>query len=334
MRILVLGGTRFVGRAFVEEALADGHEVTLFNRGETNPDLFPDVEKVRGDRTDSLEPLTSLGKTWDAVYDPSCYVPRVARMAAEALEDLAGHYAFVSSLSVYDDLSRTNQDESGHLGEIDDPTIEEITEESYGPLKVLAEREIERVYGERALILRPGYICGPYDSLWRMPYWLHRMTRGGEVLAPESPDAPAQLIDARDIARFSLRLAGGGDGGAFNLCAPQEPYGLGDLLRIAAETVGQGDVRFTWVSADFLVEHGLHTFEALPWWVPPQEIAFSRFDASKALAAGLAVRPIEASFRDCWAWQTSGEEIPVREDRGLPPEREAELLAAWHARAA
>ena len=332
MRILVLGGTRFVGRAFVEEALAAGHEVTLFNRGETNPDLFPEVEKVRGDRTVSLEPLTALGKTWDAVYDPSCYVPRVARMAAEALEDLAGHYAFVSSLSVYDDLSTIGQDESGHLGEIGDPTDEEITETSYGPLKVLAEREVERVYAERALILRPGYICGPYDSIWRMPYWLDRMSRGGEVLAPESPDAPVQLIDARDIARFALALAGRGDGGVFNLCAPQQPYGIGRLLEIAAETVGRDDVRFTWVTADFLVEHDLHTFEALPWLVPPQEIAFSRFDASRAIAAGLRVRPIEESFRDCWSWQTSGEEVPIREDRGLPPEREAELLAEWRAR--
>src|SRR5687767_8196481 len=136
MRILVLGGTMFVGRAFVQEALAAGHEVTLFNRGETNPGLFPRVEEVRGDREVSLEPLTSLGETWDEVYDTSCYVPRVARMSAEALRDLAGHYTFISSLSVYDDLSTTNQDESGHLGEIDDPTDEEITNESYGPLKV------------------------------------------------------------------------------------------------------------------------------------------------------------------------------------------------------
>jgi 2'-hydroxyisoflavone reductase len=332
MRILVLGGTRFVGRAFVQEALAAGHEITLFNRGETNPDLFPDVEKVRGDRTVSLEPLTALGETWDAVYDPSCYVPRVARIATEALRDLAPHYSFVSSLSVYDDLSRTNQDESGHLGEIADPTDEEITNESYGPLKVLAEREIQRTYGDRALILRPGYICGPYDSLWRMPYWLHRMTRGGEVLAPESPDAPLQLIDARDIARFALKHAERGGGGEFNLCAPQEPYGIGRLLEAAAETVRQRDVRFTWVSPEFLVEHGLHEYEALPWWVPPQEIAFSRFDASRALAAGLEIRPIDDSFRDCWAWQTSGEDIPVKDDRGLSPERESELLAAWHAR--
>lgn len=332
MRLLVLGGTRFVGRAYVEEALAAGHDVTLFNRGETNPDLFLDVEKVRGDREVSLEPLTSLGRTWDAVYDPSCYVPRVARMAAEALEPLAPHYTFISSLSVYDDLSTPNQDETGHLGEIDDPSTEEVTDASYGPLKVLAEREVQRVYDDRALILRPGYICGPYDSLWRMPYWLDRMTRGGEVLGPDSPDAPVQLIDARDIARFALMHAGKQDGGMFNLCAPPEPYGFGRLLEIAAATVGRRDVRVTWGSADFLVENGLHEREAFPWWVPPQEIGFSRFDASRAHEAGLEVTPIDDSFRDCWAWQTSGEEIPRRDDRGLTSELEAELLDAWHAR--
>ena len=334
MRWLVLGGTRFVGRAFVEEALAAGHEVTMFNRGETNPGLFPDVEKVRGDRTTSLEPLTSLGRTWDAVYDPSCYIPRVARIAVDALRDLAPRYVFVSSLSVYDDLSTTGQDETGHLGEIEDPTDEDVTDESYGPLKVLSERVVQRAYGDGALILRPGYVCGPYDSVWRMPYWLERMTRGGEVLAPESPDAQVQLIDARDIARFALALAERGEGGVFNLCAPQEPYGIGRLLEVAAATVGARDVRFTWASPDFLVEHGLHRWEAFPWWVPPQEIAFGRFDASRALAAGLEVRPIEESFRDCWAWMRSGEDLPVREDEGLEPVREAELLEEWHGRTA
>jgi 2'-hydroxyisoflavone reductase len=332
MRLLVLGGTRFVGRAYVEEALAAGHEVTLFNRGKTNPQLFPDVEKIQGDRETSLEPLASAGRTWDAVFDPSCYVPRVARMAVEALHDLAPHYTFISSLSAYDDLTVTGQDETGHLGVLEDPSTEEITNESYGPLKVLAEQEVQRVYGEHALILRPGYICGAYDSLTRMPHWLRRVERGGEVLAPESPDAPVQLIDARDIARFALSLASRGEGGVFNLCAPQEPYRIGDLLETAARVVGQTDVSFTWASAEYLVENELDQWEAFPWWVPPSETAFSRFDASRAHAAGLTVTPIERSFRECWDWLNSDEEIASREDRGLEPEREAELLDAWHAR--
>ena len=329
MRFLVLGGTKFVGRAFVEEALAAGHEVTLFNRGRTHPELFPEVEKLHGDRRD----LSAIGsRTWDAVFDPSCYVPRLARLAAQTLRDAAPHYTFVSSLSVYADEVTPGQDETGRLATIIDPSVEEITGETYGALKVLSEQEVQRVYGERALVLRPGYICGPYDGVDRMPYWLRRVERGGELLAPERPDFPVQLIDARDIAAFAQALAGRGEGGVFNLCAPPKPFGFGELLEAAAQAVGQGGLRPTWVSAEFLLEHGLDGWEALPWWVPPAEYAVTRFDQSKALAAGLAARPILDSFRDCWAWDRTRGGEPLRSDRGLEPEREAELLSAWHAR--
>jgi 2'-hydroxyisoflavone reductase len=330
MRILVLGGTRFVGRAYVEMALAVGNEVTLFNRGTTNPELFPDVEKVRGDRERDLSALA--GRTWDEVLDPACYLPRVARISAEALRDAAPHYTFVSSLSAYGDIRSTGQDETGPVATMQDPTVEEITDETYGPLKVLAEREVQRVFGDGALILRPGFICGPYDSADRMPYWLRRLERDGEILAPEGPDFPVQLIDARDIAWFALTLASRGQGGLFNLCAPQEPHRLRDLLETAGRVVGNPHPDVTWASADFLLEHGLADFEAFPWWVPPQEFAFSRFDASRALAAGLEVRPIEDSFRSCWEWDRARGSVPLREGEGLSPEREAELLAAWHAR--
>jgi 2'-hydroxyisoflavone reductase len=157
------------------------------------------------------------------------------------------------------------------------------------------------------------------------------MARGGEVLAPERADFPVQLIDARDMGRFALAMAERREGGMFNLCAPQEPHRLGDLLGSAARTVGQEDVRPVWVSLRFLVEHGLSEWEALPWWAPPEELAFTRFDASRAFAAGLDPRPIEESFRDCWAWDRTRADEPLRSDRGLPPEREAELLEAWHA---
>lgn len=328
MRILVLGGTSFVGRAFVEEALADGHEVTLFNRGRTRPELFPEVERIRGDRTRDLSALH--GRTWDAVFDPACYLPRVAALSAELLRSAAPHYTFVSTLSVYGDLTMTGQDETGRLATIEDPTVEGVTGETYGPLKVLAEEQVQRVYGERALILRPGFICGPYDSIDRMPFWLRRMARGGEVLAPESPDAPVQLIDARDIARFALSRADRGEGGVFNQCAPQVPHRFGDLLETAARVVGQSDVRFTWAAAEFLVEHGLDRW-GLPWWSPPSEAGLAQVDASRAFASGLEARPVEESFRDCWAWDRARGDEPLRADAGLPPEREAELLAAWHA---
>jgi 2'-hydroxyisoflavone reductase len=330
VRILVLGGTGFVGRAFVEEAVAAGHEVTLFNRGRTRPELFPQVARIRGDRSADLSALA--GRTWDAVFDPSCYLPRVARMSAEAAASFAPHYTFISSLSVYADETAVGQDETGPLATIDDPTVEEVTGETYGALKVLSEREVQRVHGDRALILRPGFICGPYDNIDRMPYWLRRMERGGDVLAPERPDFPVQLIDARDIARFALAMAERRAGGVFNLCAPQEPYRFGDLLDVAARTVG-GSGRFIWVSLEFMLEHGLSEWEAVPWWVPPAELAFSRFDASRALAAGLRIRPIEESFRDCWAWDRTRAGESLRSDRGLAPEREGELLEAWRARA-
>lgn len=331
MRILVLGGTRFVGRAYVEEALAAGNEVTLFNRGQTEPDLFPEAERLRGDRDGDLAALR--GRTWDVAFDPACYLPRHARTTAELLADAVEHYAFVSTLSVYDDGTTTGQDETGRLATTDDPNVEEITDATYGPLKVLAEQEVQRVFGGRALILRPGYVCGPYDSLHRMPYWLRRMARGGEILAPESPDYPVQLIDARDVGRFALRLADRREGGVFNLCAPQEPYRYGDLLATAASVVGRDDATFVWVSQAFLLEHGLDAWEALPWWSPPEEFAFTRFDASRAIAAGLKVRRIEDSFRDCWAWDRTRADEPLRGDRGLAPEQEADLLATWHARA-
>jgi 2'-hydroxyisoflavone reductase len=329
MRILVIGGTRFVGRAYVESVIAAGHEVTLFNRGRTNADLFPDLERIRGDRGTDISALA--GRTWDAVFDPACYLPRLARISAEALDGATGHYTFVSSLSVYDDLTTTGQDESGHLGTISDPTAEEITDDTYGPLKVLAEQEVQRVFGERALVLRPGFITGPYDTLDRMPYWLRRVALGGEVLAPESPDYAVQLIDARDIALFALAMAERGDGGVFNLCAPATPYPMVQILE-SCRTVTGSDATFTWVSAEFLRAHGLDAEEALPYWEAPEYVALTRFDPSKALAAGLRVRPLEESIRDTWSWDRTRQDMPLRDGVGVSLDKEAELLAAWHAR--
>jgi 2'-hydroxyisoflavone reductase len=283
------------------------------------------VERVTGDRGVDLSPLA--GRTWDLVFDPACYLPRLARMSADALRDAAPRYTFVSTLSVYADLLTLGQDETAALATIDDPTTEEITNDSYGALKVLAEEEIRRVFGDAALVLRPGFICGPYDSVDRMPFWLRRIARGGDVLAPESPDAQVQLIDARDIARFALASADAGRGGTFNLCAPQEPYRFGDLLEAASRVVGRPDVGFTWAPAAFLVERGLDQWEAFPWWSPPAELGISRCDASRAFAAGLQIRPVEESLRDCWAWDRTRGDAPLRDGEGLPPEREAELLA-------
>jgi len=329
MRILVIGGTRFVGRAYVESAITAGHDVTLFNRGRTNADLFPDLERIRGDRGVDVSALA--GRTWDAVFDPACYLPRLARISAEALDGATGHYAFVSSLSVYDDLTTIGQDESGHLATTSDATTEEITDDTYGPLKVLAEQEVLRVFGERALVLRPGFITGPYDTLDRMPYWLRRVALGGEVLAPESPDYAVQLIDTRDIAMFALAMTERGEGGVFNVCAPATPYPMVQILE-SCRTVTGSDATFTWVSAAFLRAHGLDAEEALPYWEAPEYVALTRFDPSKALAAGLRARPLEESIRDTWSWDRARPDTPLRDGVGVSLERQAELLAAWHAR--
>jgi 2'-hydroxyisoflavone reductase len=248
-------------------------------------------------------------------------------MAAEALGDATAHYTFVSSLSAYADEATVGQDETAGLATIEDPKTEEVTGQTYGALKVLAEAEVQRVFAERALVLRPGFICGPYDGVDRMPYWLRRLDRGGEVLAPERPDFPVQLIDARDIARFALAQAERASGGVFNLCAPPESHRFEDLLETAALVVGRPDPLVRWVSLEFMLEHGLAGWEALPWWAPPAELGVTRFDAARAFAAGLEARPVQESFRDGWAWDRTRPRDALRV--GLTPEHEAELLDAW-----
>ncbi len=203
MRILVIGGTRLVGRHLVQAAQARGHEVTLFNRGTTNPGLFPDVEHLTGDRDGGLDALgVEAGRTWDAVVDTCGYVPRVVRSSARLLAQAAAHYTFISSLSVYAEDATAGQDEEGRLAALADPTVEEITDETYGGLKVLCEREVTEAFPHRALILRCGLIVGPHDYTDRFPYWVDRVARGGEVLAPDPPEYRIQVIDARDLGRW------------------------------------------------------------------------------------------------------------------------------------
>ncbi len=327
MRILVLGGTKFVGRSYVERALEDGHDVTLFNRGRTGPDLFRDVEQIRGDRDVSLQLLE--GRTWDVVFDPSCYLPRHARMAASALLDSTDHYTFVSSLSAYSDETTLDQDERAPLVELADPSTEDV-HEHYGALKVASERAIQRAFGDRALVLRPGFIGGPYDQVERMPWWLRRLARGGEVLVPGEPGDRVQVIDARDIAAFALELATRRAGGVFNLCAPPDGYAMRELLDACAAAVGASDVSHTYVPESFLLEHGVPDDEPVPYWVGARYAALRRFDPSRAFGAGLRTRPLPETLRDCWTWDREREQatLPV----GLAPERERELLAAWHAK--
>ena len=313
MRILILGGTKFLGRAMTEAALAREHELTLFNRGKTNAELFPEVEQVHGDRKRDLSRLS--GRTWDAVIDPSGYVPADVRASAERLRD-AGRYVFISSVSVYADFS-TGPTESSPTAELGDLPLDELAPDSsnYGPLKALSEAEVERVFGERALIVRPGLIVGPHDPTGRFTYWAHRRARGGEILAPGAPERLAQFVDVRDLADWILDGVEQGLSGTFN--ATNEGVAWGTLLAGA-------DV--TWVSDEFLQEHEVGPWMELPLWLPdPEWAGMHDTDVGRALAAGLRFRPLEETIAGAAG-------APAVEGVGLTPEREAELLRAWHGR--
>ena len=307
MKLLVLGGTRFVGRAVVEEALRRGHEVTLFNRGTTNAELFPEVERLRGDRTGDLSALE--GRTWDAVIDPSGYVPAVVRRSAELLRD-SGRYVFVSSISVYADFTEP-WDESGPVAELGDASADELAPDfaNYGALKVLCEQEVAAVFGERALIVRPGLIVGPHDPTGRFTYWPQRLARGGEILAPGPPGRVAQFIDVRDLAEWIVAATERELSGVYN--ATGEGVRWEELLAGA---------NVAWVSDEFLQEQEVGEWMELPLWIAEGGVDV---DVGRAVAEGLRSRPAEESLAGAL-------DAPAVDGVGLTPEREAELLAAWH----
>jgi 2'-hydroxyisoflavone reductase len=308
VRILVLGGTKFLGRAIVGEALARGHELTLFNRGTTNAELFPAAEKLRGDRTEDLSALA--GRSWDAVIDPSGYVPGVVRASAEALRG-SGRYVFISSISVYPDFDEVRT-EGDPVAELGDGPVDALAADfsNYGSLKALCEAEVEEVFGERSLIVRPGLIVGPHDPTGRFTYWPHRLARGGELLAPGPPEREAQFVDVRDLAAWIVDATERGLAGTFNATNEGTPWG---------ELLAGADV--TWVSDEHLLAHEVGEWMELPLWIAgPMEV-----DVSRAVAAGLRFRPVVETI-------AGAADAPAVDGVGLTPEREAELLAAWHER--
>jgi 2'-hydroxyisoflavone reductase len=328
MRILFIGGTRFVGRHLSEMAVAAGHDVTVFHRGSTGKGEIEAAEEVLGDRDGGLDALQ--GREFDTVVDTSGYFPRVVKASAQMFADAAERYVFVSSLSAYSDDRTPGQDESGPLGTIDDPTIEEITEESYGPLKVLCEQEVEAAFPGRALILRWGLMVGPLDYTDRFTYWPRRVAAGGEVLAPGPPDQPVQFADGRDVAAFMLSAIERRVTGIFNVHGPEEPLTFQELLEICRNVSGS-DAEFVWADPEFLLEQNVEPWSDLPIWIPGEETAgFMQRSMRKALGQGLVLRPVADTVRDTLAWDA---------DRGTPDlvggltrEREAEVLAAWRSR--
>ncbi|MBX3051077.1 MAG: NAD-dependent epimerase/dehydratase family protein [Caldilineaceae bacterium] len=325
MRLLILGGTVFLGRHTVEAALARGHEVTLFNRGQHSPELFPDVEKLRGDRDGDLSPL--VGRRWDAVIDPSGYVPRLVSDSARLLADAVEHYTFVSSLSAYASFAEPNQNEDAPLAVMDDPTNEEITGESYGPLKVLSEQAAHAAMPGRVAIIRPGLIVGPYDPTDRFTYWPVRVAKGGDVLAPAPADYPVEFTDVRDLAEWMVRMAEQRVPDVFNASGPGIPATLGGLLE-TSRRISDSDARFVWTDEAFLQENEVQPWSQLPLWIGngPAYAGFSRYDCSRAIAAGLTFRPMAETVAATLEWAATRPADHTWR-AGLSAEREAELLA-------
>lgn len=330
MDILVIGGTQFVGRYLVEAALQRGHRLTLFHRGQTNPGLFSETEHLLGDREHDLQLLA--GRRWDAVIDTCGYTPRAVRAAAERLSSAVDRYLFVSTIAVFADFSQPGLKEDAPLGKLPDGASQEFTPENYGPLKALCEGVVERVFGERGLLIRPGLIVGPHDPTDRFTYWVQRIARGGQVLAPGDPDRRVQFIDARDLAGWSLNRLEAGDGGAYNATGPVQPLTMGEMLKTCAR-VSASAPEIVWAAEDFLLSNGIEPWSELPLWLPgPEDQGLLQVDCSKALAAGLTFRPLTDTVADVLAWD-QGRPPGLERQAGLDPAREAEILQAWHARA-
>jgi 2'-hydroxyisoflavone reductase len=321
VRLLVLGGTVFLGRAVVEAALARGHEVTLFNRGRQNPELFPGVERLRGDRDRDLSALS--GRTWDAVVDPSGFTAEQVRATAELLAEAVDRYTFVSTIAVYPRFPERGMDETAPLHE---------GSGSYGADKARAEEAAEAAMPGRVLHVRAGLLVGPHDPTDRFTYWPRRVAAGGDVLAPGRPERPVQFVDARDVAEWIVSAAEGRLAGPFNVTGPAEPLTMAELVE-ACRRVSGSDARFVWVDDSALLAAKVEPWSELPLWWPetePDARGFLSIDVSRALAAGLAFRPLDETIRDTLAWDRGGGAQPTERPIRVTPlarEREAELLA-------
>ncbi len=332
--LLILGGTAFLGPELVEAARHAGYTVTLFNRGKTNPQLFPDVEKLRGDRRNDLKALE--GRTWDAVIDTSGYFPKDVAASAKLLSKSVGLYVFVSTISVYGDTSKPGIDERSPVAKTDQPDADKVTGANYGALKALCEEAAEKEMPGKALVIRPGLIIGPGDTSDRFTYWPVRVARGGEVLAPGTPGDPVQFVDVRDLASWTIAMAGRGRTGVYNATGPKEPLTFGPMLAACREAAGS-NATFTWVDAKTLEELKIAPWSDMPCWIPPTgETAGSRrVNNGKAVGEGLAFRPLVETARDTLAWwKTLPEERRGKPKAGLSPEREAAALAAVRERKA
>lgn len=329
MRVLILGGTVFLGRALVDAAIEREHEVTLFNRGRTNPNLFPGIERLFGNRDSDLAELEN--RHWDAVIDTSGYVPRVVRKSARLLAREVDHYTFISTLSVYANVSEGGIDENAPLAQLADEASEEVTGDSYGPLKALCEREVVEAVTDRALVIRPGLIAGPYDQSDRFTYWAHRIARGGEILAPGRPEREVQFIDVRDLAEWIIRVSESHLSGIYNAVGPAAPLTMKQFLDAGRKELNRY-ATLTWVDDDFLLKKHIDPWSDLPLWLPDSDRdsnGLFKVLSRKAMAAGLTFRPAETTFKDTLEWDNKR---PPNHDwkAGLSIDRENDVIRSWH----
>jgi 2'-hydroxyisoflavone reductase len=324
VELLVVGGTRFLGRHLVQQALAAGHRVTLLHRGVSNAALFPQAEHRIADRNGDLGVLRD--STWDAVIDTCAYVPRHVRTIAAALRGRIGHYQLVSTISVYAQFAPRGTDEQAPLAVLDDANTEVVDGTTYGGLKALCEQALHDALPDRACIVRPGLLVGPHDPTGRFTWWMQRFVRGGVVVCPGVPSAPLQFIDARDAAAFMLRQAEAARSGVFNLTGPLAPLTMGAFFE-RARAVLSPSAALRWVSEARLLNAGVEPWSELPLWVPAETAGLHAVDITRARAAGLRCRAIDDTLRDTAAWVASGA-APNVASVGLSGAREAALLAS------
>jgi 2'-hydroxyisoflavone reductase len=336
VKILIVGGTIFLGRRLVGAALARGHEITIFSRGRHNDGIHADVEVLSGDRNGDVSALR--GRGWDAVIDTCGYVPGSVNRVMNALDrDQVAHYTFVSSVSVYADFHAADSDESGPVATITAERVIEAEEmatgvratartygDSYGALKALCERAADEAMPGKVLNVRPGLIVGANDYTDRFTYWVRRVARGGEVLAPGRPARRVRLIDARDLAEWLIRTTEAHTTGVFNATGAEDGLTFGRMLDVCRAVSGS-DARFTWVGEKYLLDNGVEPWGQLPLWIPDADNGIFAIRNDKAIAAGLTFRPLAETVRDTLQWdRTRPQDEPMKS--GLLRDREQELL--------
>lgn len=327
MNVLIIGGTRFVGRHIAAAFIERGHSVTLFNRG-SDPSVHADLEQVHGDRSSDLSRLD--GRTWDAVIDVCGYTPNIVEASANYFRERTSHYVFVSSISVYDHAGTDGPAEDAAVLEFPkDADSSVYSDERYGALKVLCERQVYRAFGDSAAVMRPGLVAGPFDPTDRFTYWPVRFDAGGDVLAPERT-CRVQYIDARDLANFTVNLSELQMGGTYNCTTPAGSLNFGDLCDACLAHASAEDAYVVEMPDEFLGAHKVQPWSELPLWIPAasEYASISNADSSRAVAAGLSVRSLSETVADTLAWARTAEKRLGALKAGLSPEREGELLAA------